>query len=359
MQRYHGGRVSPQVIDFSSPSNPLGPPPIVDEILLDSVRSRVYTRYPDYEYKMFREAVAELYNVDPASLVPLNGSAEALQLLIPVLKPRVMVSLEPTFGDHRVQARSAGLPLVTIPYIVKGSRFEVDPNVYCNLPSEFRTRSLILLSNPNNPTGALTPRRVLEELLSCSKDNTVLVVDEAFSDFTGNRESLLGLGDDRVIVLRSFTKIFSIQGLRVGFLYAGSRRMARLLDGFRQPWNVNSLAVEVTVKLLEWDGLGEYLRATLEVVEVERLFLEGNLKRLGFEVYESKAPFLLVRHGVPHPHFNNELLENGLFVRDASTFPYLTPYHSRVSVRLRGDNIRLLEVLEKLVHKSTLEGVHA
>jgi threonine-phosphate decarboxylase len=113
------------------------------------------------------------------------------------------------------------------------------------------------------------------------------------------------------------------------------------------------------VKLLKWDGLGEYLRATLEVVEVERLFLEGNLKRLGFEVYESKAPFLLIRHDVPHPHFNKELLKNGLFVRDASTFPYLTPYHSRVSVRLRGDNIRLLEVLEKLVHKSSLEGVHA
>ena len=359
MQRYHGGRVGPQVVDFSSPSNPLGPPPVVDEILLDSVRDRSYTRYPDYEYKMFREAVAELYNVDPASLVPLNGSAEALQLLIPVLKPKVMVSLEPTFGDHRVQTYSAGVPLVTVPYVIRGSRYEVDPSIYCNLPGEFRAHSLILLSNPNNPTGALTPRRVLEELLSCSKDNTVIVVDEAFSDFTGNRESLLGLDDDRVIVLRSFTKIFSIQGLRVGFLYAGSRRMARLLDGFRQPWNVNSLAVEVTVKLLKWNGLRDYLRATLEIVEVERLFLEGNLKRLGFEVYESKAPFLLVRHSMPHPHFNNKLLENGLFVRDASTFPYLTPYHSRVSVRLRGDNIRLLEVLEKLVQESVLEGVHA
>ena len=358
MQRYHGGRVSPQVVDFSSPSNPLGPPPVVDEILLDSVRDRGYTRYPDYEYKVFREAVAELYNVDPGSLVPLNGSAEALQLLIPVLKPEVMVSLEPTFGDHGIQSYSAKIPLVTIPYVVKGSRCEVDPSVYCNLPGEFKAHSLVLLSNPNNPTGALTPKRVLEELLSCSKDNTVIVVDEAFSDFTGNRESLLGLDDDRVIVLRSFTKIFSIQGLRVGFLYTGSRRMARLLDSFRQPWNVNSLAVEVTVKLLKWDGLRDYLRATLEVVEVERLFLEEHLKRLGFEVYESKAPFLLIRHSMPHPYFNKELLENGLFVRDASTFLYLTPYHSRVSVRLRGDNIRLLEVLEKLVHKSILEGVH-
>lgn len=359
MQRYHGGRVGPQVVDFSSPSNPLGPPPVVDEILLDSVRNRGYTRYPDYEYKVFREAVAELYNVDPGSLVPLNGSAEALQLLIPVLKPEVMVSLEPTFGDHGIQSYSAKIPLVTIPYVVKGSRYEVDPSVYCNLPGEFKAYSLVLLSNPNNPTGALTPKRVLEELLSCSKDNTVIVVDEAFSDFTGSRESLLGLDDDRVIVLRSFTKIFSIQGLRVGFLYTGSRGIARLLDSFRQPWNVNSLAVEVTVKLLKWDGLRGYLRATLEVVEVERLFLEEHLRRLGFEVYESKAPFLLIRHGVPHPHFNKELLENGLFVRDASTFLYLTPYHSRVSVRLRGDNIRLLEVLEKLVHKSILEGVHA
>ena len=290
MQRYHGGRVSSQVVDFSSPSNPLGPPPIVDEILLDSVRNRGYTRYPDYEYKVFREAIAEFYNVDPGSLVPLNGSAEALQLLIPVLKPEVMVSLEPTFGDHRVQSYSAGVPLVTIPYVVRGSRYEIDPSVYCNLPGEFKAHSLVLLSNPNNPTGALTPKRVLEELLSCSKDNTVIVVDEAFSDFTGNGESLLGLDDDRVIVLRSFTKIFSIQGLRVGFLYTGSRRMVRLLDSFRQPWNVNSLAVEVTVKLLKWDGLRDYLRATLEVVGWRGYSLKSTLRGWASKSTNPKLP---------------------------------------------------------------------
>ncbi len=348
MQRHHGGKVSPHILDFSSPSNPLGPPQIVDEIILAHVRSRGYARYPDYEYEKLREAIATFYNLNPKDIVPLNGSAEALQLLVPTLKPNTIIAVEPTFGDHKLQAYLTGVPLITIPYVVRKLRYEVDLNIYCSLPVEFKANSIVLISNPNNPTGTLTPRRVVEEILTCSHHSTIVVVDEAFSDFTGNIESLLGSADERIVVLRSFTKIFNIQGLRVGFLYSTSRRITRLVDGFRQPWNVNSMAAEVVEKLLEWDGLKDFIRTTLEVVDKERRFLEERLRKLGFEVYESQAPFILIRHRIPHPHFNRKLLENGLFVRDASTFTYLTPYHSRVSVRLRNDNLKLLGVLERL-----------
>ncbi len=346
MLRYHGGRAGQHVLDFSSPSNPLGPPPIVDEIIANHVRNRGYTRYPDHEYRMLKEAIAEFYNLNPDNIVPLNGSAEALQLLIPVLKPNSIISIEPTFGDHKLQSQALGVPLITIPYILRRSRYEFDPHIYCSLPSELKANSIVLTSNPNNPTGALTPRRVLEELLSCSPDNTVLVVDEAFSDFTGDVESMLDLDDERVVVLRSFTKIFSIQGLRAGFIYSSSRRVIRLLESFRQPWNVNSVAVEVIVGLLSWNDVGGYIRRTLDVVSEERKFLEEHLAKLSFDVYKSHAPYILVRHSMPHPHFNKMLLERGLLVRDASTFTYLTPYHSRLSVRLREDNLRLLEALE-------------
>jgi Histidinol-phosphate/aromatic aminotransferase and cobyric acid decarboxylase len=349
MLRYHGGAGDDKVVDFSSPSNPLGPPPVVNEAIVEHVRSGAYTRYPDYEYKRFRDAIAGYYNLDPSLIVPLNGSAEALQLIIPALKPKVIVSVEPTFGDHMLQARVLGVPLITIPYALRGHYYQLDPSTYCNLPLEYRRDSILLTSNPNNPTGAYTPRSVIEELLQCSQDSVTLVLDEAFSDFTANRESLLGVNDERVIVLRSFTKIFAIQGLRAGFLYTGSRRVARLIDSLRQPWNVNSVAVSVVEKILEWDGLEDYITSTVEVVSSERTFLEGQLRRLGLKVYTSQAPFILVKHGIPHPNLNEMLVKRGLYVRDASTFAYLTPYHSRVSVKLREDNVALIRVLEEII----------
>lgn len=349
MRRYHGGRVEQGILDFSSPSNPLGPPPIVEEAIVDYARRGLYTRYPDYEYRRLREAVASYYNLDPELVVPLNGSAEALQLILPVVKPKVVVSVEPTFGDHKLQAFSLGIPLLTIPYTSTGSRYVLDPSIYCSLPAGFRRSSLIITSNPNNPTGALTSRRVFEEILSCSGDDLILVVDEAFSDFTGNSESMLGLDVDNVIVVRSFTKIFCLQGLRVGFLYTSSRRLAKLLDNLRQPWNVNGVAVEVLLRILEWSELKDYLRKSLEVTEMERAFLAKGLSNLGLKVYESHAPFILVEHPIEHPEFNEMLVRRGVYVRDASTFTYLSPFHSRVSVRLRRDNEILLGVLKEVL----------
>jgi len=76
----------------------------------------------------------------------------------------------------------------------------------------------------------------------------MVVMDEEFTDFTSGEESLLGSEYESVVVLRSSTRIYGIPGLRAGFLYIGSRRLARLVDSFRQPWNVNSLAVEVVVR---------------------------------------------------------------------------------------------------------------
>jgi len=202
---------------------------------------------------------------------------------------------------------------------------------------------------PVAPRGALAPRRVLEGLLACSSETSMVVVDEAFMDFTSGEESLLGSEYENVLVLRSFTKIYSIQGLRAGFLYTGSRRLARLVDSFRQPWNVNSLAAEVVVRILEWEGLEGYIRRSVETVAVEREFLAERLKRLGLKVYDSQAPFMLVEHKVRHPELNERLLARGFYVRDASTFEYLTPHHSRISVKLRNENEKLVEVLAEVL----------
>lgn len=349
MLRHHGGRVVVGVVDYSSPSNPLGPPEIIEDIIVDYARSRGYSRYPDYEYRELRDAIANYYKLDPELIVPLNGSAEALQLLLPVIKPRTLISIEPTFGDHRLQAYTLGVTHLTIPYTRRGWRFELNPAYYCELPRALREEALILLSNPNNPTGTLTPRAVIEELLECSGANTVIVVDEAFADFTEGEESLLGVTLENTVILRSFTKILGIQGLRAGFLYTSSRRLVARIDNLRQPWNVNSLSSRIVVELLRWSKLKSYIEEARRVVEIERSYLTSRLKDLGLTVYESQAPFILLEQPIPHPKFNEELLKRGFYVRDASTFTYLTLYHSRVSVRMRDDNVKLVRAVEEVL----------
>ncbi len=353
MLRAHGGRAPEGVIDFSSPINPLGPPRVLVESIERLVREKVYVKYPDYSYRSLREAVAGYYNLNVENLIPLSGAAEGLSLLILALKPKYLITVEPTFGDHKIASRALGVPWVTVPYALEGLDYKLDPGILCSLPRGLRRNSLVILSNPNNPSGSLTPKNVIEELLSCLDKGSTLALDEAFSDFTGDSESLLGSGFEDVVVLRSFTKIIAMPGLRAGFMYTSNTRIHALIDSIRQPWNVNIIVSEALGELLrEKNYLKQFIRETVEFIEAERGFLVSNMRALGFQVYNSRAPFLLVRHPEPHPEFNNKLAARSVYVRDASSFAYLSPYHSRVSVKLRSDNLKLLEALEDAVRGS-------
>lgn len=337
-------------MDFSSPQSPLGPPSELVAAVEEAVRFRLYSRYPDYSYSELREAIASFYGVDVGRIVPLNGTAEFLGLILPVYKPKKLVVVEPTFGDHEVACRAVGLKVESIALKCLGDRYSFPLDELLEKPKSFYERSIILYSSPNNPTGALVERRVVEELLEFLPDSALLVADEAFIDFVGEAESLLGFDDPRVVVLRSFTKIFAVPGLRLGFAYIGDESLALRVDCYRQPWNVNALAAYAFSKLLkEYEReVREYIGRVRSVIAVEREWLSRMLEGLGVRVYRSSAPFLLVYHPqVRHPVLQERLIGYGVYVRDGSSFKFLTPSHSRVSVRLRRENMVLVEAFRR------------
>ena len=347
--RFHGGRAPRNAIDFSTPINPLGPPEPLLESLKDAV-SRARS-YPDYSYEGLRNAIAGFYGIDPGSIIPLNGAAEALTLALTAFKPKAVITFEPTFGDHMTALPVLGVKWVSIQLREAGSRFEVDSDAACNLPQRLAKSSLVILSNPNNPTGALAGKKVLEKIASCLEDAIVLV-DEAFIDLSPGGETLLGDAPPNMVVVRSLTKTLALPGLRIGFLYSENVRVLARLEAARQPWNVNSIAEHAVAKVLREapEEVAENLKASKRLVEEAVGLLSRGLSKLSFKVYDSRAPFLLVRHHpYRHPGFNQMLLKLGFHVRDASTFHTLTPYHSRISVRPLGECKLLLETLRTVV----------
>ncbi len=356
--RSHGGRPPPGVLDFSTPLNPLGPPPPVARAV-SRLALEASLRYPDYEYRELREAVASYYGLDPDGVIPLNGAAEALQLALEAFKPRALVSVEPTFGDHGFTVTGLGIPWITLPLKQQGKRYIFDPSVVCSLPRALREGSLLLLSNPNNPTGSLANPKAVVEAAECMNDGLVLL-DEAFMDLAPREGfSLLGRAPDNVVVVRSLTKSLAIPGLRAGFAYTENKRLAVLLEASRQPWNVNTLATTIVVEALAVHSRDtrRHVTKARELIESETSWLRSRLEALGLVAYESWAPFILVYHPqARHPRLQVELNRRGVHVRDASSFTYLTPCHSRVSVRLRRENQVLLEAFEDLLRRSGWEG---
>ncbi|ADM27174.1 aminotransferase class I and II [Ignisphaera aggregans DSM 17230] len=354
MYRYHGGRVARDIIDFSVPINPLGPPKHVIDILRDVIENNVsiIAKYPDYEYNDLRKAIAEFYGVKSEYIVPLNGAAEALYIALAVYRPRNLIVIEPTFGDYRATSYALEIPLISIQYIENPDTFIFPLELLLSIPRDIARKSIILLSNPNNPTGCFISIKHIEEIVKTFRESLILI-DEAFIDLSEKfQENTLHLVEeyDNIVVIRSLTKSFSVPGLRIGFMYVCDR-FSNIFDLYRQPWNVNALANYLFIELFSrfGDDTRRFLEISRQYISSERSRIIQHLRRLGFTVYNSYAPYILVRsHRYSAEEINNMLLRYGIYVRDTSSYTPLTKYFFRVAIRGKHDNDYFIEIMNRV-----------
>jgi L-threonine-O-3-phosphate decarboxylase len=327
--RLHGDTVaSPGQLDFAVNVIPGGPPAWLRGELL-AAADRV-GEYPDE--RPAAAALAARHGRDAAEVLPTNGSAEAFWLLARVLRPARPVVVHPTFTEPEVALRVAGH---SVQRVFRHPRhFGLDPGA---VPEN---ADLVVVGNPNNPTGNLDPAGLVAGLARAGR---VLVVDEAFMEFTETEaESLAGRGDlPGLVVVRSLTKLWALPGVRAGYLLCDPG-LAAELRAARQPWSVNGIACAA---LIACAGDRTTPARVAERVTGARDELVAGLRRLpGVRVWPSAANFLLL--AVPAGEaVRSRLAERGIAVRPADSFPGLGPDHLRVAVRPAAQVTRLVTAL--------------
>lgn len=350
---YHGGNLreaarryglpEEQLIDFSANINPLGPPPGVWADLQAALPKIVH--YPCPEARELKEKLAAYLDVPGDRLVLGNGGAELIFLLTSFLAPRRVVVPAPAFGEYGRGLRQT--PVVPVP-LAAAQGFRLDPKALAGL---LEPGDLLFTGNPNNPTGVLTPKKVVLELASLAAERgALLAVDEAFMDFVADSQSVVREAADHpaLVVVGSLTKVFAIPGLRLGYL-VGRRELARPLEEALPPWRVNTLAQAAGIAALADGG---HLAATRELVAREREFLAENFRRLGFQVFPGAANFLLVNGhpvGVSGEALQEFLGPRGVLVRLCHSFANLDEYYFRIAVRRRPDNEKLVSLVEEFL----------
>jgi len=327
-----------RVVKLASNENPLGPSPAA-LAAAHAALAQVH-RYPDGPGFGLRQGLARRHQLDPNQVVVGNGSTDLIDLLARAyLAPGDnAVIAEEGFARFRqcVNARNGGARLVPM-------RAHVHDLEAMAAAADARTR-LVFVANPNNPTGTWNPRAEVEALLERLPAEALLVLDEAYFEYADHPDYRSGIEYVRagapVVVLRTFSKVYGLAGLRLGYALCGPE-VAEALDTVREPFNTNLVGQAAALAALEDHG---HLVRSLELNRVERARLGAAFARRGLTVLPSLANFLCVDFGQDATVLYKRLLAKGVIVRPLK--PYGLNQSLRISVGTTDENDSLLEALQ-------------
>ncbi len=327
-------------VDFSVNTNPLGMPESAVRAIREGTDQDA--RYPDYRCRALRRALAERYGTPENTVLCGNGAADLIFRLCACLRPRRVLTVAPTFSEYGRSAAVFGAEIAEYP-LREENGFAVDSGFLAAITPG---TDLVFLCNPNNPTGRLCDPELLEEIvLQCGENGTVLVVDECFIEFTEG-ETLLPLLTDNshLLLLRAFTKLYAMAGLRLGFLLCSDDVLLDRIAAYGAQWSVSTVAQRAGIAALAEEG---WIEKTRGFVSTQRSYLAKELTGLGLRVYPGEANYLLARASRP---IRQPLLERGLMVRDGSTFTGLDEKYFRIGVKTAAENQLLIDTLREVLH---------
>jgi histidinol-phosphate aminotransferase len=325
------------IVRLSANENPLGPSPrAIAAIREEAVRAHLY---PDGGSSALRGALGRWVGVAPDWLVVGNGADELIGLIArAAFEPGDEVMLpHPSFEPYHIEATLAGAKPVVSP--LRGYDTDLE-DIRRRISAQTKA---VFLCTPHNPASTLIPRRPLQAFLdSLGRDAPLVVVDEAYRDFSDDPErpdgAALVADHPTVIALRTFSKIAGLAGMRIGYAIARPETIDRL-NRVRAPYNVNRLAQAAALAAL---GDPDHLARSRALVLQERPRLAAAIRERGAHVPPPQANFLLARVGPEAPALGAALLEAGILVRDGGAVGF--PGHLRITVGTSEQNDRLLAV---------------
>ena len=346
----HGGnaiyeRGKSAVIDLSANINPLGIPENVRDAIIGEIPNCV--RYPDSFSNELRARIAEFEDTTSDRILCANGASDIIFRLPRALRSRKVMIAAPTFSDYERSARSSGSE-VTRHTLSALRGFNMDDSYIEAVWNE--KPDLVYVCNPNNPTGTLTEAGLIKKLLDCCRRmDAWAAVDECFLDFTenaGEYTSKVYIEQyPNLVILKAFTKIFSLPGIRLGYAICNNKR---LIDGLYYngaDWPVSNLAQAAGIAALS--GAKRFIKETAAYVSTERAKIKKELARLGYKVFESMANYVFIQNPYSFD-LREELDKKAVRIRSCGNFHGLDESYCRIAVSTKENNDVLLTIMTEV-----------
>jgi histidinol-phosphate aminotransferase len=334
------GIAADSIIKLASNENPLGPSPAA-LAAMEKVLKQLHL-YPDGNAFHLKQKLGQKLGVGPEHLILGNGSNEIIEFVgHALLKPGAdVVVSQYCFAIYPIVTHLFGANLITVPaknfgHDLPAMRKAVTPN-----------SKIMFVANPNNPTGTLAARDEVHQIVDGVSDDVLLVMDEAYIDFLEEPLDLLPLiranSKPNLLLMRTFSKIFGLAGLRLGY-GIGHPELIAALEKVRQPFNINAIAQAGALAALDDQA---HLARTRANNALGLDYLQNSFRSLGLEFIPSHANFVLVHVGEGQRVFEG-MQKLGLITRPMGG--YQLPAWIRVTVGTPDQNARCIAALEKVI----------
>lgn len=411
MNYNHGGDIygNKVKLDFSVNINPLGMPEKAKEAAKRGVE--LCTGYPDWDQRELRESLSKYLDVPERNLLFGNGAADLIYRLMQVIRPEKVLVPAPSFSEYSEAAVRSGSEVQKFVLYEKDSFCFTDEALekFIDQIEKMAAGSAVFLCNPNNPDGGMIPKEMLYRIYGvCERKGIWLIVDECFLPFSSHEEvysmipeirkrskkrhltecnrnttkaffntaecsmgSVLksqseivyneknrtidsgfdvenGIGR-HLIILRAFTKIYGMPGLRLGYLVTENQELIKEIRETMTPWEINIPAQMAGVAAL---SDGDYLKETRQIIKEERKYLIDEIlrNRLAEKIYniESESNFILFRVSQDVTDLKEKLIEKGILIRSCGDFSGLDRRFFRICVRRHEENAELIETWKNM-----------
>ena len=347
IEAYYGIKKE-DITSFSANVNPLGVSPLLRETLASHIDA--ITTYPDREYTALRRCIANYADCDYENILVGNGSTELISLFIQLKQPKKAMLIGPTYSEYEREIAIGGGTCFYYP-LSESNDFSLDVSEFaCELNE---TIDLLVICNPNNPTSTAISKENLRRILDvCKQYDIFVMVDETYVEFAPDYDNIsaVPLINDcyNLIILRGTSKFFAAPGLRLGYAITGNRDLIELINSRKNPWTINSLAV-VAGEIMFTDTA--YIEQTKALISTERSRMYNVLSQdKRYKVYKPTGNFMLVKildDALTADILFERAIQQGLMIRNCSTFPFLNEKFFRFCVMSPEMNDKLLDCLLK------------
>ncbi|MCR5123300.1 MAG: aminotransferase class I/II-fold pyridoxal phosphate-dependent enzyme [Ruminococcus sp.] len=341
MRQEHGGIITADsgFLDLSVNLNPLGMPERVSRAVISA--SGAWENYPDPDCTELTEKIAAAEGTSPRNIVCGNGADDLIYRIAHAFKPAKAVITAPTFGEYAKALRETDCTLRER-ILLEENNFLPDDSLLDELTPDI---DIAFICSPNNPTGQIVHPQLLEKAArKCLDCGIMLICDECFLSFAENADRFTAARfmNENIIILRSFTKLYCMAGLRLGYAVCGSEGAAERLRRSGQYWSVSAPAQAAGIAALDEKA---YAAETVSLISKERSFLAERLNALGYKVFPSAVNYLLFKG---EEGLDDRLLAEGIGIRNCASYSGLGSVFFRAAVRTHEENQRFINALERI-----------